>query len=118
MYIITDEQIAADEATFAAFHRLRKHNSTRRERQRAWAATEVIIERRRDAARRMRPVAPAYRWFDVDDTAPAGWTYPIPEMKIWRRYSRSVKSKPHRVGGLLGDLDLTRVSRVVTLGLT
>lgn len=155
---MNDEQIAADAATFAYFNRLRRGNSSRAERQAAWAACERVHIRRQHARMRMHPIDPRWQWWDHADEAPTGWTYPngrtlerdevayyfpgaleafdvhctdiptsrfvvndgpplrlrlsvptvigrdcratvcwLPEMGIWRRYSRAVKVKPYRV---------------------
>lgn len=153
---MTGEEITAEQHVFDHFHSLRKHNSSRRARQEAWAATERILERRRRQAMRTHPIAPEHRWWDFNDTAPKGWTFPafrtletdeveelcpgalaafatqcddiprsrfvyaqydkklrlsvpmshgdtkhscvtwLPDMKIWRRYCTSVRSRPWR----------------------
>lgn len=65
-----------EEETFARFHALRKHNSTKRERVEAWRAVEAILWRRTVQSMRTHPIAPGHRWWDFNDSAPPGWTYP------------------------------------------
>ena len=73
------EWVAEAEAERVAserFHALRKHNSSRRARQTAWAELERFRWRRMARAARMHPIDPSHRWCDFNDTAPKGWTYP------------------------------------------
>lgn len=146
-----------DDEVFARFHELRRNNSSRAERQAAWAACERIRMRRQHERMRMHPIDPRWQWWDYFDEAPHNWTYPsgrtlelaevehyfpgaldafdtqcddipksrfvvnehpfrlrlsvpmrlghdvnattcwLPDMRIWRRYSRAVKVKPYRV---------------------
>lgn len=73
---MTDEQIESERLAFERFHSLRKSNSSRRERQAAWAVVNAILMRRRAQAFRAHPLQPAARWIDFDGTSPDGWTYP------------------------------------------
>lgn len=155
--MITDAEIEAERQAFEHFHSLRKYNSSRRERQDAWAAVQRILWRREALSLRAHPIKPSAKWIDFNNTAPAGWTYPglrsldtdevdqmfpgalaafaahcvdipesrfvfdewsgktgrlrlsvpmnmrarytctmwLPEMRIWRRYSRHISAKPY-----------------------
>lgn len=157
-YVYTDEQLAAEDEIIARFHALRRSNSSRRERQEAWAAADAITTARHLRRVFAHPIKPTYQWTTFHRSEyHEGWLYPgfrsiepdevrayfpgaleafglhcadvrpyrfivdpwcsaaprlrvsqpmtgksnrmvwMPEVGVWRRYTCSVKSRPHRV---------------------
>jgi hypothetical protein len=71
----TDEQLAAEDLAFKRFHAMRKHATTRAQRQEAWGVTQDILDRRRAKAWRARPLTEfGEALANGEDTK--GWTHP------------------------------------------
>jgi hypothetical protein len=70
------DRVEQGERDKAYFHTMRKGSHPRAQRQAAWRAAENYENYRHSLRRQMRPIAPTWQWSDVDDSTPAGWTYP------------------------------------------